>query len=259
MSLTGHESQRLEYLSYVGSQQAIDDQTYPFTIPPPIVASGPITTVDSPSPGSLTATPSPASRVFEASPGIDIATQLNGLVKGAIHPKAVTIRGPSLPRIIPPEDKETLMMQAQLPPLATETVALRPAVSPQFSERRLQSEHASILSHDASKSSMSSRSSNLSSASTSLSPITPVTSVEGTRSERALPLPLVSPLAGASIPHYADQIQEAVYLAKSTQSNQAFTPTFVQMSQYSSSSSTGMDQTHSRFGAGNVSGLPPAF
>ena len=259
MSLTGHESHRLEYLSYVGNQQAVNDQIYPLTMPEPVVTGGPITIVDSPSPGSSAATPSSASKILEAAQEIDTATQLNELVKGAVYREATTVRGPSLPRIIPPEDKATLLMQGQLPPLATETIALRPAVSPPFKARRSQSEHASFLSHDASKSSISSRSSNISSASTPLSPITPVTPVEEIRSKRALLLPLPLPPAGALIPQFVDQTKEPHYLPKPAQPNQAFDPAFVQTSQYSSSSSTGMDQNRSCLEAGHVSGLRIAF
>ena len=245
----------MEYFSYAGSQKIIDGHTSPPTMPLPTITGGLLTGVDSPSPGSLTPTPPAASLALETSPGIDAETPSKGAMEGVVYRKAVTPRGPSLPRIIPPEDKETLLMQGQLPPLATETAALRPAASPQFNARRSASAHASHPSHDASQSSVSSRSSNLSSTSTSLSPITPITPVEEIRSNRALPLPLAPPLTGALTPQFADQNQEHLCSANPIQSKQVFNASSLQASQYLSSLSTGMDHHHSRLEADFVADI----
>ncbi|KAL9116895.1 MAG: hypothetical protein Q9187_006577 [Circinaria calcarea] len=251
MRLVGYESQKLEYFSYAGNQKPIDSQTSPLTMPLPTITGGPLTVLDSPSPGSLTPTPPAASLVLEASPGIDTETPPSGVMEGVVYREAVAPRVPSLPRIIPLEDKETLLMQGQLPPLAIETAALRPAASPQFNARRSVSAHASFLTHDASQSSVSSRSSNFSTPSTSLSPITPITPVEEIRSKRALPLPLAPPLTSALTSQFADQNQEHLYSANPIQSNQVFNPSSSQTSQHPSSLST--DIPHERRSLMNLS------
>lgn len=171
-----------------------------------------------PSPPALASHRSAALGAASPAPASPIAFGRHRPSLGGPGPSEAS-RNPPLPRIVPPERRDVLLVPTQLPPLLGEPGTFRGQANPRPSEKEFP---APFLRHDTSMSSRgSTKSSRSSSLSTAASSLTPATSIDEAKRHRALPPPppaFAQPTAGSP---YLDPVLPGVHLALATQPSSA--------------------------------------